>query len=74
MEYLLKKNLDNTSDRPIIYTGVANDIVIRCLINTGADTQVLASGERLFSKSEYEIGARFKNKRKLDKIYSFAQS
>lgn len=167
MEYLLKKNLDNTSDRPIIYTGVANDMVIKCLIDTGADTPVWTSGERLFlkafpdaelvddilfelggfgkeselvpvykipkfviksdydtniivfnnllvacyiknsistplilsatmfkhtnysiinigedvptltinySKREYEIGARFKNKRKLDKIYSFAQS
>lgn len=167
MEYLLKKNLDNTSDRPIIYTDVANDMVIKCLIDTGADTPVWTSGERLFlkafpdaelvedilfelggfgkeselvpvykipkfviksdydnniivfnnlliacyiknsistplilsatmfkhtnysiinigedvpmltinyNKCEYEIGTRFKNKRKLDKIYSFVQS
>lgn len=167
MEYLLKKNLDNISDRPIIYTDVVNDMVIKCLIDTGADTPVWTSGETLFlkafpdadlvddilfelggfgkeselipvyripkftlrsdydsniivfnnllaacyiknsirtplilsatmfkhtnysiinigedtpiltvnyNKSEYEIGARFKYKRKLDKIYSFVQS
>lgn len=51
MEYLLKKNLDNTSDRPIIYTHVANDMVIKCLIDTGADTPVWTSGERLFLKA-----------------------
>lgn len=166
MEYLLKKNLDNTSDRPIIYTDVANDMVIKCLIDTGADTPVWTSGQTLFlkafpdaelvedilfelggfgkenelvpvykipkftlksdydssiivfnnllvacyiknsistplilsatmfkhtnysiikigedvpvltinyNKSEYEIGARFKNKRKMDKVYSFVQ-
>lgn len=51
MEYLLKKNLDNTSDRPIIYTNVANDMVIKCLIDTGADTPVWTSGETLFLKA-----------------------
>lgn len=47
----MKKNLDNTNDRPIIYTDVANDMVIKCLIDTGADTPVWTSGERLFLKA-----------------------
>ena len=51
MAYLLKKNLDNKSDRPIIYTDVANDMVIKCLIDTGADTPVWTSGETLFLKA-----------------------
>lgn len=51
MAYLLKKNLDNKSDRPIIYTDVANNKVIKCLIDTGADTPVWTSGETLFLKA-----------------------
>lgn len=51
MAYLLKKNLDNKSDRPIIYTDVANDMVIKCLIDTGADTPVWTSGETLFLRA-----------------------
>lgn len=51
MAYLLKKNLDNKSDRPIIYTDVANDMIIKCLIDTGADTPVWTSGETLFLKA-----------------------
>lgn len=51
MAYLLKKNLDNKSDRPIIYTDVADDMVIKCLIDTGADTPVWTSGENLFLKA-----------------------
>ena len=51
MEYLLKKNLDNTSDRPIIYTQVAGNMVIKCLIDTGADTPVWTSGETLFLRA-----------------------
>lgn len=51
MAYLLKKNLDNKSDRPIIYTDAANDMVIRCLIDTGANTPVWTLGEQLFLKA-----------------------
>lgn len=51
MAYLLKKNLDNKSDRPIIYTNVAHDTVIKCLIDTGADTPVWTSGETLFLRA-----------------------
>lgn len=56
MEYLLKKNLDNTSDRPAIYADVVNDMVIRCLMDIGADTPVLAQEKGYLVKASIKLG------------------
>lgn len=41
------------------------------ILNIGKEVPMLTIN---YNKAEYEIGMRFKNDKKLDKIYSFIQS
>ena len=50
MEYLLKKKLLSLSDKPSFDLLIKNELKIRCLFDTGADTPVFTLGDDALCK------------------------
>lgn len=63
--------IKNSISTPLILSATMFKHTNYSIINIGEEFPMLTI---TYTKTEYEIGKRFKNKKNLDKIYSFVQS